>query len=59
MLSSLILQVIKMPHFEQICYHLIPKMHVSNGYVLVKFEYFTKVPKTTPGIWSLTLSTTR
>ena len=59
MLSSLILLAIKMPHWEQICCHLIPKMHVSNGYVLVKFEYFTKIPKTTPSIWSLTLSTTR
>ena len=30
MVSSLILWAITIPHFEQICYHLIPKMHVSN-----------------------------
>ena len=40
MLSSLILLAIKI--WEQICCHLIPKMHVSNGYVYV--------PKTTPSI---------
>ena len=38
MVSSLILCAIKMPHFEQICYHFIHKMHLSNGCVLVKFD---------------------
>ena len=37
MVSSLILWAMKMLH-QQICYHVIPKMLVSNGYVLVKFD---------------------